>query len=121
MEDDNVDLDELIAKKEARRRKRLAKLQGLPNEEEVSSDTSGRGRKRRGGGGGETTEDEGSQKKRGRPKKLEEVVPDRRKKSKQASGAGDETLEPRIRKEMTRLFEECYNAVEESTEEDEDG
>ncbi|KAI9261409.1 SNF2 family N-terminal domain-containing protein [Phascolomyces articulosus] len=121
LEDDNVDLDELIAKKEARRRKRLAKLQALQNEDE-GSDSSGRGRKRRGGGGtASATEDEGSQKKRGRPKKLEEIVPDRRKKHKQITGAGEETLEPHIRKEMTHLFEECYKAVEESVEEDEDG
>lgn len=68
MEDDNVDLDELIEKKERRKQKRMAKLLGqeLPPVEESRRP----GRRRR----EESIPDETLNKKRGRPKKGEPEV-----------------------------------------------
>ncbi|KAI9499409.1 SNF2 family N-terminal domain-containing protein [Zychaea mexicana] len=119
LEDDDVDLDELIAKKAARRQKRLEKQAALERgEEDVASDSGGR-RKRR--GTASAAEDEGNAKKRGRPKKLDEIIPERRKKQRPSATGVEETLEPHVRQEVTRVFEGCYKAVEDSVEEDEDG
>lgn len=57
-------------------------------------------------------------KKRGRAKRSE---PDniKRKKVKRDDYSGPDLLPPPIRQQMTRIFEKCYQAVEESRAEDE--
>ncbi|KAI9258084.1 SNF2 family N-terminal domain-containing protein [Phascolomyces articulosus] len=94
LEDENVDLEELIAKKEARRRKAL----GLPPLEEPTT----------------------SPKKRGRPKKGDPPEKKRSRARKDDGLSGPDPLPPHIRQQMTRVFELCYEAVEESTDEDEE-
>ncbi|KAI8142952.1 SNF2 family N-terminal domain-containing protein [Fennellomyces sp. T-0311] len=93
LEDDDVDLDDVIAKKEQRRRRRMEKLQDV-----------------------DSSKEDANAKKRGRPKKDE--IP--RKKQRSAEAESD-TLAPHVRKQLTHFFEQCYKAVEESVEEDEDG
>ncbi|CAO3616436.1 unnamed protein product [Cunninghamella echinulata] len=102
LEDENVDLDELIAKKEARRQKRLAKMLGA--EEESDSSNSQRGRRKR----EESTDSE---------------VPRKAKRGKRSAHNnldGPDTVSPRIRKQMTQVFEQVYQAVLDAREEDED-
>ncbi|KAI8136687.1 Bromodomain-containing protein, partial [Fennellomyces sp. T-0311] len=93
LEDENVDLEDLIARKEARRRKAA----GLPPLEETYQ-TKKRGRPKKGE----------PEKKRSRPRKEDNGL------------SGPDPLPPHIRQQMTRIFELCYQAVEESTEEDEE-
>ncbi|CDS03051.1 hypothetical protein LRAMOSA00453 [Lichtheimia ramosa] len=88
LEDENVDLEELISRKEARRRK-----------------------------GKELQEDANYLKKRGRPKKAEpEKKRSRARKDEELSGP--DPLPPHIRQQMTHVFETCYRAVEEAEDED---
>lgn len=68
LEDDNVDLDELIAKKERRKQKRMARLLG---ETETAEDAKRSGRRR---GEESYSQEENVNKKRGRPKKGEPEV-----------------------------------------------
>ncbi|CAO3608853.1 unnamed protein product [Cunninghamella blakesleeana] len=104
LEDENVDLDELIAKKEARRQKRLAKMLGNGEESDSSNGNSQRGRRKR-----EASTDSEV------PKKVK-----RGKKSTHNNIDGPDTVSPRVRKLMTQVFEQVYEAVLEAREEDED-
>lgn len=74
MEDENVDLDELIAKKEKRRQKRLARMSGESDSGDEKRTLLGRRRRE------ESTVDESLSKKRGRPKKAEPEVNKTKKK-----------------------------------------
>jgi ATP-dependent helicase STH1/SNF2 len=109
LEDDNVDLDDVIAKKEKRRQKRMARMLGEPVVEEPKR----RGRRE------DSVDSLGSNRKRGRPKKEE---PDGRRKR----GRNEEELNnpdmvsPQVREAMTGIFYAVYKAVEDSTEEDEE-
>ncbi|KAI7852974.1 SNF2 family N-terminal domain-containing protein [Circinella umbellata] len=94
LEDENIDMEELIAKKEARRRKAA----GLPPLEEPVP----------------------ASKKRGRPKKGEPEATSKKRRGVKKDDFGPDPLPPHIRQQMTRIFELCYKAVEESTDEDEE-
>ncbi|ORZ22517.1 SNF2 family N-terminal domain-domain-containing protein [Absidia repens] len=61
--------------------------------------------------------DDSGYKKRGRPKKGE--MDSKRKKTKREDYSGPDIIPPRIRQQMTKIFENCYKAVEESRAEDE--
>ncbi|KAF7731676.1 hypothetical protein EC973_008847 [Apophysomyces ossiformis] len=112
LEDEDVDLDELVASRESRRR-RMDKISEFGDD---ALDANGR-RSRRKEFGTVPYEESGSYpKKRGRPKKGE---PDKRKHPRKDELAGPDTVAPHVRQQMTRIFEECYNAVLESVEEDE--
>jgi ATP-dependent helicase STH1/SNF2 len=58
-------------------------------------------------------------KKRGRSNKRSEPDNIKRKKAKRDDYSGPDLLPPPIRQQMTRIFEKCYQAVEESRAEDE--
>ena len=94
LEDENIDMEELIAKKEARRRKAA----GLPPLEETVP----------------------ASKKRGRPKKGEPEATSKKRRGAKKDDLGPDPVPPHIRQQMTRIFELCYKAVEESTDEDEE-
>ncbi|CAO3621454.1 unnamed protein product [Mucor hiemalis] len=117
LEDDNVDLDELIAKKERRKQKRMARLLGQPEPplEEVVK-RNGPGRRRR---EDSILEENTVSKKRGRPKKGEPEVKRKRGKNEVELNKPD-TVPPQVRESMLRVFKECYNVVEEAVEEDEE-
>lgn len=104
-----MDIDELVAKKEEMRRRRAERMM----QREGSEDSAG-------------------SKKRGRPKKGDvEVIKEelglkvqdthllntqsRRKRSKPL-----DSVDPVVRQRLTKLFEQCYTALEEATEEDEE-
>ena len=116
LEDDNVDLDELIAKKERRKQKRMARMLGEPEppmEEPISTNRLGRRRRE------ESTPEEPMGKKRGRPKKAEPDAKRKRGKN-EAELSKPDTVPPHVRESMLRIFKECYKAVEEAVEEDEE-
>ncbi|KAI8336435.1 SNF2 family N-terminal domain-containing protein [Choanephora cucurbitarum] len=113
LEDDNVDLDELIAKKEKRRQKRLARMSGESDSGDERRTLLGRRRRE------ESTVDESLSKKRGRPKKAE-PEPKRKRGKNDVDLNKPDTVSPPVREAMTRIFEACYQAVEEATEEDEE-
>ncbi|KAF7725651.1 hypothetical protein EC973_009458 [Apophysomyces ossiformis] len=123
LEDDDVDLDELIARKEARRRRRLEKLANA-REEDTSSDTgSRRGRRRRDTSAAPENETPVLPKKRGRPPKKSVAVVEVRKRARKVKKnqlLGPDTVPASLREKMTHLFMACYKAVEECTEEEED-
>ncbi|KAL7317190.1 ATP-dependent DNA helicase Snf21 [Mucor circinelloides] len=112
LEDDNVDLDELIAKKERRKQKRMARMLGEP---EPVEEAKRPGRRRR---EESYTHDESVGKKRGRPKKGEPES--KRKRGKNDELNKPDTVPPQLRENMLRIFKECYKAVEEAVEEDEE-
>ncbi|KAI8997113.1 SNF2 family N-terminal domain-containing protein [Pilobolus umbonatus] len=111
LEDDNVDLEDIIAKKERRRQKRMTRMMG-------DSETEMRGNRRR----REESEtlDEPLNKKRGRPPKRGEIESKRKRGRKETELSRPDSVQPHLREEMTRIFNECYNAVEEAVEEDEE-
>lgn len=118
LEDDNVDLDELIAKKERRKQKRMARLLGQPEPvDEPSPKRNGPGRRRR---EDSNVPDENTvSKKRGRPKKGEPENKRKRGKNDVDLNKPD-TVPPQVRESMLRVFKECYKVVEEAVEEDEE-
>ncbi|KAI9497938.1 SNF2 family N-terminal domain-containing protein [Zychaea mexicana] len=99
LEDENIDLDDLIARKEARRRKAA----GLPPLEDSASLNKKRGRPKK---GEPDYSSSSSSKKKSRQKKDDKSASD--------------PLSPPLRQQLTRIFDACYKAVEESTEEDEE-
>ncbi|CEI98505.1 Putative Adenosinetriphosphatase [Rhizopus microsporus] len=107
LEDENVDLDELIAKKERRRQKRMGKL--MDDDSDEASRRPGRRRKE------DILDESAGGRKRGRPKK-NEIERGRRDDELNRP----DTVTPQIREAMTRVFNECYKVVEEATEEDEE-
>ncbi|KAG0183555.1 hypothetical protein DFQ29_002610 [Apophysomyces sp. BC1021] len=113
LEDEDVDINELVASRESRRR-RMEKLQEFG--EDTTMDAGGRRSRRK--EFGQTVYDESGSypKKRGRPKKGE---PEKRKHPKKDELSGPDLVSPPVRHQMTRIFEESYNAVLESVEEDE--
>ncbi|KAI8093601.1 SNF2 family N-terminal domain-containing protein [Halteromyces radiatus] len=104
LENDDVDLDELTSNDRRRGERNSGHY----------SDESDSGAKR---GGRRSMIDDGGPKKRGRPKKGE--LESKRKKSKREDYSGPDLIPPRIRQQMTAIFEKCYKAVEESRAEDE--
>ncbi|KAI8384542.1 SNF2 family N-terminal domain-containing protein [Radiomyces spectabilis] len=105
------DIDELIEKNE-QRRKRLMEAQETGDK--VVSDTGSRRGRRQREENIVAYDEPYPSKKRGRPKKEED--PAKRKRSKKTES---DPVPPEIRRQMTSVFEQCYKAVEESTEEDE--
>ncbi|KAI8076515.1 SNF2 family N-terminal domain-containing protein [Gilbertella persicaria] len=103
LEDDNVDLDEVIARKERRRQKRMD-----------DSDSGEESKRRRREDSLDHT------KKRGRPKKGEPESKRKRGKQNDADLNKPDTVAPQVREAMSRVFKECYKAVEEAVEEDEE-
>ncbi|KAI8637639.1 SNF2 family N-terminal domain-containing protein [Parasitella parasitica] len=113
LEDDNVDLDELIAKKERRKQKRMARLLGEPDPVEEAKRPGRRRREE------SYPHEENIGKKRGRPKKGEPESKRKRGKN-DADLNKPDTVPPHLRENMLRIFKECYKAVEEAVEEDEE-
>ncbi|KAG2186621.1 hypothetical protein INT44_002845 [Umbelopsis vinacea] len=107
IEDDNV--DDVIARAEAKRR-------GFHYDTD-----SGPGTPRKRGRSRAIEEDAmlPSSKKRGRPKKAE-LDPKRKRGKKGSELSGPDPLPPPIRQQMTRIFMQCYEAVENSIAEDEE-
>ncbi|KAI7907267.1 SNF2 family N-terminal domain-containing protein [Cokeromyces recurvatus] len=115
LEDENVDLEELIAKKEKRRQKRMARLLGEP--EPMIDEPKRLGRRRREESVSVASEEPVSRK-RGRPKKSEL---DKRKRGRNDTELNKpDTLPTHIRESLTKVFKACYQAVEEATVEDEE-
>ncbi|KAI9309998.1 SNF2 family N-terminal domain-containing protein [Dichotomocladium elegans] len=126
LEDDDVDLDELIKKKEARRRRRLEKMKlkeaGMSVEAIESTMRRSRGQPVL----NNQESVAASPKKRRRPKNNETEVtsPQQgriKRTKKDVSLLGPDTVSARVREKMTRIFEQCYMAVEDSVDVDEDG
>ncbi|KAG0180872.1 hypothetical protein DFQ28_000473 [Apophysomyces sp. BC1034] len=121
LEDEDIDLDDLIARKEARRRRRLEKIANIRDDD---SDTSSRRGRRRRDDSVALEETEPLPKRRGRPKKTEAAEQQQRsrKRIKKVNSvlSGPDTVPALVRQEMVRIFSECFKAVEESTEEDEE-
>ncbi|KAI7887472.1 hypothetical protein K492DRAFT_212215 [Lichtheimia hyalospora FSU 10163] len=118
LEDDNVDLDELIAKKDARRRRRLEKLKakqaGLLDTESNSSPR--RGRHPNVPDVSSSSTENNAPRKRGRPRRT-----DSERVKKEPELDVPETLPEDKRQELTRIFNECIKIVEDAKEVDEDG
>ncbi|GAA5811290.1 hypothetical protein MFLAVUS_004723 [Mucor flavus] len=114
LEDEDIDLDELIEKKERRKQKRMARMFGEP-EPTIVEETRRAGRRRR----EESVPEDNASKKRGRPKKGEPESKRKRGKS-EAEPSKPDTVPPHVREHMSRIFKECYKAVEEAVEEDEE-
>ncbi|KAI7865257.1 SNF2 family N-terminal domain-containing protein [Spinellus fusiger] len=116
LEDENVDMDDLISQEEAK--KRMGMSNPMAYNDDLTEAGSRRGRRKLAAQMARFDELDGVPKKRGRPKKWEPEV--KQKKTKKGSElTGRDVLPPHIRQEMTEIFGECYNAVEQATEEDE--
>ncbi|KAI9487898.1 MAG: SNF2 family N-terminal domain-containing protein [Benjaminiella poitrasii] len=116
LEDENVDLEELITKKERRRQKRMARLLG---ESEPLMDEPKRPGRRRREESASIASEEPVNRKRGRPKKSDLDAKRKRGRNEVELNKPD-TLPPQIRESLKKVFKECYQAVEEATAEDEE-
>ncbi|CAO3640243.1 unnamed protein product [Cunninghamella blakesleeana] len=106
IENEDIDLDEVIAKKQNEMSKRRERNQAHYSDE--SDENLKRGNRK----------EEAGPKKRGRPKKGE--VENKRKRPKKEEYSGPDIIPPRIRQQMTDIFVGCYKALEESIAEDEE-
>lgn len=106
IENEDIDLDEVIAKKQNEMSRRRERNQAHYSDE--SDENLKRGNRK----------EEAGPKKRGRPKKGE--VENKRKRAKKEEYSGPDIIPPRIRQQMTDIFLKCYKAVEESRAEDEE-
>jgi len=131
LEDEDKDVNEIIEAKAERRRKReerrlLKEAADAAGEELPPAPKKGRGRSKKAAQDDDEEEESpapgGAKPKKGRraPSKAEESKPTgaRGRKPKKSE---DDALSEDERKALTKGFEECYKAVEESTEEDEEG
>ncbi|KAG2230551.1 hypothetical protein INT48_009891 [Thamnidium elegans] len=99
LEDEDIDLDELIEKKERRKQKRMARMFGEP-EPAVVEETRRVGRRRR----EESVPEDNANKKRGRPKKGEPESKRKRGKS-EAEPSKPDTVPPNVREHIrSELF-----------------
>ncbi|KAI8883082.1 hypothetical protein K501DRAFT_250303 [Backusella circina FSU 941] len=113
LEDEDVDLDELIAQRQPRKKRSRGTL--LDDDDSSSEDHKRSSRQRR----ENSATDETLNKKRGRPKKGN-YEPKHKRGKKVAELNRPDMLLPHVREQMTRIFYECYKTVEEATEEDEE-
>ncbi|KAL0091218.1 SNF2 family N-terminal domain-containing protein [Phycomyces blakesleeanus] len=103
LEDENVDMNDLLVQGEKRHPDGPGQIGFV---EEIGETSSRRGRRKLAAQIARFEEMDGMPKKRGRPKKWEPEV-------------DNNPLPPPIRQQMTEIFDRCYKAVEQATEEDE--
>ncbi|CAO3590157.1 unnamed protein product [Absidia cylindrospora] len=109
LDDDELDESEGI-QKGPRRPRVPAKSNG-----DTSNSRRGGGRKREA-----SSDSDGPRKKVGKMKQVDEQPPKRGRRSTHNDIDGPDTVSPRVRKQMTDIFEQVYNAAMEAREDDED-
>ncbi|KAI9007483.1 SNF2 family N-terminal domain-containing protein [Phycomyces nitens] len=112
LEDEDVDLEDLISRKEAKKRRAQQQQHQQHQQQQQQEDKTK-----------EPSPEIDSNRKRGRPRRGE-VEPRNTKRPKKATVSepqGPDPVPAEMRKKMTQVFETCYAAVEGCVVEDEDG